>query len=102
MTAPGSGFGVDPEQLLAHADEVAAANDRLKVAIPGECVLSDDAYGVVGRFFAAGVSEQTTRSLRALDDVRRHREVAVERLRLCASEYVRADQAAVIALDMTS
>lgn len=46
-----TGFGVEPDELVAHASHVDGLVDRLKTAVSAaETAMSDDAYGLLCAF----------------------------------------------------
>ncbi|GAA4541379.1 hypothetical protein [Pseudonocardia xishanensis] len=99
MTAPlpEGGFGVDTDLLLSHAaDRERAATAVAAYSAPDP--VAEDAFGLVGRVFAAGASAAAAAGAEALAGVSAEFRRTAAALREAAADYRAADTAVVTAL----
>ena len=89
--AGSGGFTVDTGALRAHGEHVAAVESAIGSALPGAGAFSTDAYGLIGRAFAADATAAAATGLRGIEDLRRALSDAAQGLRTVAAEYENAD-----------
>ncbi|GAA4713800.1 hypothetical protein GCM10023215_66030 [Pseudonocardia yuanmonensis] len=90
---------MDPAALEAHAAALDAAERRLAGGAPGPAALSADAFGLVGRLFAAAATEAAGAGVAALEAARRRLVAAAASAREAAAAYREADLAAALELE---
>jgi hypothetical protein len=89
-----TGFGVDPDLLVGHAAERGFAADRF-AGTAGLVPVPAEAYGLIGRVFAGGVSRAAADGVEAVAGVVRQFRHTAGLLTDAADGYRAADAAAI-------
>lgn len=87
-----TGFGVDPDQLRAHAGALAGYADRLSAigsGLPG--TLPEQSLGSFAQFLTTGLGGAMTESLNAFGDVASTVDLVADGIRQAADDYQRTD-----------
>jgi hypothetical protein len=89
-----SGFEITPDALTAHAARVAELAAELRATSDAARALDPNAYGLLGRPFAADAIDAAARADRAVGRIAGALDAVPDALRRTAEDYRRIEQAA--------